>query len=29
MIFLSLWDSEVHGIGNPIKDVVHPETDKV
>jgi len=29
MIFLSLWDSEVRGIGNPIKDVVHPETDKV
>ena len=29
MVFLSLWDSEVPKIGNPIKDVQHPETDKV
>jgi hypothetical protein len=29
MIFLSLWDSEVRPIGDPIKDVPHPETDKV
>ena len=29
MVFLSLWDSEVRGIGNPIKDVQHPETEKV
>lgn len=29
MIFLSLWDSELRGIGNPIKDVQHPETQKV
>ena len=26
MIFLSLWDSQVRGIGNPIKDKAHPET---
>jgi caa(3)-type oxidase subunit IV len=29
MIFLSLWDSQLRTIGNPIKDIVHPETDKV
>jgi lipopolysaccharide export LptBFGC system permease protein LptF len=26
MIFLSWWDSELRGIGNPIKDKVHPES---
>lgn len=29
MIFLSLWDSEVKPLGDPIKDHAHPETDKV
>ena len=29
MIFLSLWDSEVPGIGNPIKDTNVPATEKV
>jgi hypothetical protein len=29
MIFLSLWDSELRGIGNPIHDDMHPETEKI
>jgi hypothetical protein len=29
MIFLSLWDSELRGIGNPIHDNMHPESEKI